>query len=71
MNELRKYREKHSVSQTDFAKSVGVTQGIISKIERDDIRPGLDLAFKIEKETAGAVPAKTWAQSDEPEGGDA
>lgn len=44
MAELRKKKE---LSQTDFAKSVGVSREMIGRYERDEVMPSIEVAKKI------------------------
>lgn len=61
MSALAEYRTARNLSQRELAKILGTSQSIVCRIERGDIRPGLDLAFKIERVTGGAVQAASWA----------
>ena len=53
--ELRKYLSKKGISQTDFAKNVGVTRARINQIANKRMNPSLTLAKHIEDVTEGAV----------------
>jgi len=44
MAELRKKKE---LSQTDFAKTVGVSREMIGRYERDEVVPSIEVAKKI------------------------
>lgn len=46
---IRKAREKAGLTQDQLASKLGVKVTLLKKIEREDIRPTLDLARKIEK----------------------
>ena len=59
---LRDYLSRHCISQKAFAEAVGVDKSIISRLVRGEIRPGLDLAFVIERQTAREVTAQSWAK---------
>ena len=60
MSNLLKYLDDNAMSQRAFAKLIGVDASIVSRLARSEIRPSLDLAFAIERETSGAVPAVSW-----------
>lgn len=36
---LKAFRENNGITQTDFAKALGVTQGLVSKIEAKKMAP--------------------------------
>lgn len=67
MRTLKSYRQSNGIRQSDLASSLGVDQTTISKLEAGTIRPGLDLAFAIERQTDGAVPASCWLEPQQPE----
>lgn len=48
----------------EFARRLGISDAFLSQLLSGKRRPSLDLAFKIERATAGLVPASVWA-SDE------
>ena len=48
-NNLSTYRSKHSISQENLAKDLGVTRQTIYNIESYNYLPSLDLAYKIAK----------------------
>jgi DNA-binding XRE family transcriptional regulator len=56
---LKKYREKHKLSQREVAESVGISTGAVGRIELADqgkLRVGPLLAIKIELALGGEVP---------------
>lgn len=48
-NNLKEYRAKISVNQTEMGRLVGVSRQTISQIERGDYSPSVTLALKIAK----------------------
>ena len=60
MEHLQSYRLREGLRQSEFARLVGSTQATISKLESGGVQPSLDLAVRIERATAGAVPATSW-----------
>lgn len=48
-NNLKEYRAKINVNQTEMGKLVGVSRQTISQIERGDYSPSVTLALKIAK----------------------
>lgn len=65
-NLLASYLEKSRRSYSDFARAVGADRSQIYRCATGERRPGLELAIAIERETAGAVPAASWADLPEP-----
>ena len=59
-NLLDQFLQDNGLRQASFAERVGATQATISKLVRDETRPSLELAVRIERETKGAVPANSW-----------
>ena len=53
--ELREYLFKHRKTQTEMAKQLGVSTNHLSQIVRNERRPSIELAIKIEKLTEGEV----------------
>jgi len=46
-NKITLLRKKHSLSQTELAKRVGCSREIISKYEKDNVMPSIEMAKKI------------------------
>ncbi len=44
---LRKFRERHKLSQTEFAESIGLSQGTICEWEKKDVEIKMDYFLKI------------------------
>lgn len=61
---LAAYLEAHRIRQADFAARLGTTQPVISRLARRAATPSLDMAFRIERETGGAVPASIWVAAE-------
>ncbi len=57
---LREYLHENAIKVSDFAASIGVKQNTVSGWLSGARRPDLDMAFRIENETGGAVPAQGW-----------
>ncbi len=49
------YLFEEGISQTNFAKALDISRVHLGRIIRHDVRPGVDLARKIESETEGSV----------------
>jgi len=60
MTHLRKFLADTDTTQAAFAERVGVNQATISKLCGMKPQISADLAVKIERETAGAVPVESW-----------
>lgn len=48
-NNLRKFREKHALTQEMLARKVGVTRQTVISIERERYTPSLELSLKLAK----------------------
>ena len=46
-NQLKEYRSKLGINQTDLGKMAGVSRQTISLIERGDYSPSVTLALKL------------------------
>lgn len=51
-------------TQALVAKEVGISRGHMSDIVKGRRGPSLDVALRIERCTAGAVPVESWGASD-------
>jgi transcriptional regulator with XRE-family HTH domain len=47
VRDVKRIRKARGLSQVDLAEMVGVTQGLISKIERGDANPTLDVILRL------------------------
>jgi plasmid maintenance system antidote protein VapI len=57
---LTDYLEETGEKQTEFAARVGTTDATVSRLVAGNLRPGLDLALRIERATDGKVPPREW-----------
>jgi len=48
-NNLRRFREKHALTQEMLARKVGVTRQTVISIERERYVPSLELSLKLAK----------------------
>lgn len=48
-NQLKEYRSKLGINQTDLGKMAGISRQTISLIERGDYSPSVTLALKLAK----------------------
>ncbi|MFQ1700797.1 helix-turn-helix domain-containing protein [Loktanella agnita] len=62
MGTLLDYLKDQKISQRAFARSVGVDPSIISRLAHRSMRPSLDLAVTIERQTGGRVRAASWIE---------
>ena len=60
MMDLKQYLTAKAIRQEDFARSVGASQPVVSKLVHGRINPGPELARKIHDETGGLVPFWSW-----------
>ena len=61
MMTLTQYLDAEKLTQAEFARRLGLSQGTVSKLCAGR-RPSWELAINIERETAGKVPVSIWAQ---------
>jgi transcriptional regulator with XRE-family HTH domain len=72
MSKLRDYLTATGKSQRAFAREADIDTSFLSRLCSGEARPGLDLAFRLERLTAGAVPASSWtAEASAPSEGEA
>ena len=69
MTALATHLSDQKISQRAFAVRLGVDPSIVSRLVNDLMRPSLELAVQIERETGGAVPATSWIPVTEHERG--
>lgn len=67
MQDLKTYRQALQETQGQFGKRIGVSQGMVCRLETGQVKPGLDLAVEIERATNGAVPVEVWVDAPEVE----
>ncbi len=60
MTHLHEYLSQRRLRQIDFAQRLGIGQATVSRLVSGVMRPSLELAVQIERETGGAVPAVSW-----------
>ncbi len=65
MQTLSQFLATAGMTQREFATRVATAPSHINEIISGAKRPGLDLAFAIERATGGAVPATSWVASRE------
>lgn len=65
MNKLSQYIADRGMTRSAFARMIGISGPYLSEIlgDKKPKRPSLDLAFKIEAVTNGAVPASSWVSN--------
>ena len=61
---LPQYLEAQNLTQAQFARLVGTSQGTVSKLCSPGRRPGWGMAVKIERATGGKVPVAIWAHAE-------
>ena len=61
---LRDYLTAQEITPAEFARRIEYDKGNFHRLlNSDEIWPTLDLAFRIERETQGAVPISSWAEA--------
>ncbi|MFD2175644.1 helix-turn-helix transcriptional regulator [Rhodobacter lacus] len=66
MGKLSEHLRQAGVLQSAFAEIIGVSRGHMSALVTGARLPSLELAVRIERETAGAVPAASWVPELDP-----
>ncbi|MBE3637482.1 helix-turn-helix domain-containing protein [Mangrovicoccus algicola] len=62
MTTLPSYLIAQSITQAEFARRIGASQGFISKLCKGSGTPSLELAARIEWATKGEVTAISWVK---------
>lgn len=60
---LDTYLKDKGIGDAEFAPLIGRDRSMVSKLRRGIVRPTLDLADAIERETGGAVPIRSWLEA--------
>lgn len=60
MEKLRLYLDSTKISQRAFAKAIGIHYSVVSRFLNGSVKPKLETALRIERETRGRVPASSW-----------
>lgn len=60
MRTLSEYLKDEEISQRAFARVIGVDPSIVSRLVSRSMRPSLDLAVAIERQTDGVILAVSW-----------
>lgn len=58
---LKGWLEENEVSYAQFAKMADCCKATVGHLRNGHLRPGLDLAVRIERVTKGDVPATSWS----------
>lgn len=58
---LRKWRIREKLTQAQAAKRIGISQAMLSYLERGQLNPSLRVLRKISKGTGGAVTLESFA----------
>lgn len=64
MSTLSQHLKDNNISQRAFAAQLGVHTSIVSRLVSRTMRPSLDLAVRIERQTGGVISAVSWIESD-------
>lgn len=60
---LQSWLEANSVTAAEMARRCEYDPSNMSKLLKGTLRPTLEMAFKIERATDGAVPASSWVEA--------
>jgi transcriptional regulator with XRE-family HTH domain len=58
---LSAYMKRERVKDAEFAAAIGKDRSLVTKLRNGSVRPTIDVAAAIERETGGAVPMQAWA----------
>lgn len=61
---LSDYMDREGINDADFAPRIERDRSLVNKLRRGIVRPTLDLAAAIERETGGAVPMQAWTATE-------
>jgi transcriptional regulator with XRE-family HTH domain len=62
---LKKWLKDREIAAAAFARLVGYDRSNFHRLLNGKLRPTLDLAHRIDRETAGKVPMSSWAETKE------
>lgn len=57
---LASYMDREKIGDAEFAALIDKDRTLVNRLRRGKVRPTLDMAFKIESATKGAVPVNAW-----------
>lgn len=57
---LASYMDREGINDADFAIRIERDRSMVNKLRRGVVRPTLELAATIERQTGGAVPMSAW-----------
>ena len=57
---LEAYMKRERMSDAELAALIGKDRSIANRIRRGEMKPSLETAALIERETGGAVPMQAW-----------
>jgi transcriptional regulator with XRE-family HTH domain len=63
---LSAYMKRERVTDAAFASAIGKDRSLVTKLRNGSVRPTIDVAAAIERETRGSVPMQAWVASSEP-----
>lgn len=61
---LASYMNEHQIGDAEFARLIGKDRTLINRLRRGEVRPTLEVAAAIERETGGEVVMQAWIPSD-------
>ena len=61
---LRSFLDAHEIKPAEFARRLDYDKGNFHRLlNSDEAWPSLELAYRIDRETGGAVPVAAWAEA--------
>ena len=61
--DLTKWLDDAPITRAEFARRCEYDPSNLNKLLKGTIKPSLEMAFKIERETGGAISASGWVQA--------
>jgi transcriptional regulator with XRE-family HTH domain len=61
---LSTYMKRERVTDAAFAAAIGKDRSLVTRLRNGTVRPTIDVAGAIERETRGAVPMQAWIGSE-------
>lgn len=55
---------KHGIGDAAFADLIGKDRSLVNRLRRGEVRPTLEVAAEIERQTAGEVVMQAWLPSE-------
>jgi DNA-binding transcriptional regulator YdaS (Cro superfamily) len=61
---LANYMSEHEIGDAEFALRIGKDRTLVNRLRRGEVKPTLEVAAAIERETDGKVVMQAWIPGD-------